>query len=276
MMKILIKFNFGEKCTMKILGAFLLLSFCFVSAQVDIRTDKMLDLSEKQFIDHQYVHSLNTADQALQLAKQESYSKGIIRANIFIAKALAETGIYKNALQYLENAEKEPFFLEYINAQIETYRLRGRIYGSLQMNDLALREFYKQLKFSNRIKDPLQQKRSMYWAHQNMSETFLQMNRRDSTWKHLMIQRQILKSFPQNNSKDVFYDLSTTYTAIGKEYLFRKNTFAARKYIDSAMNVLSENNSPYLYQTLESLRSYYENERAGLLYFYNDQKDFIS
>ena len=252
MIKILKKYAVLVKCTSKTVGFILFFSFFFASAQVDIRIDKMLDLSEKQYIDHQYIHSLNTADQALQLAKKKSYSKGIIRANIFIAKALEETGIYKNALEYLENAEKENFFVEYTNAQIETYRLRGRIYLNLQMNDLALREFYKQLKFSDQIKDPLQQKRSKLWAHQNIAETFLRNNRRDSAWKHLMIQKQILKSFPENNSKGVFYDISTTYTSIGKEYLFRKNTFAARKYIDSAMNVLSANDSPYLYETLEA------------------------
>ncbi len=252
MMKVRIKLNAIKKCTLKTIHAFFLFFFFFTSAQVDLRIDQMLDLSEKQFVDHQYIPSLKTADNALQLAKKKSDSKGIIRANLFIAKALSETGIYKKALPYLENAEKEPFFLEYISAQIETYRLRGRIYGSLQMNDLALREFYKQLKFSSQVKDPLQKKRSILWAHQNIAEIFSQVNRRDSVWKHLMIQRQILKSFPQNNSKGVFYDLSNTYTAIGKEYLLRNKTVEARKYIDSAMTVLSENDSPYLYQILEA------------------------
>lgn len=270
MIKILRKNTVLEKYTSKTVGFISLFFFFFVDAQVDIRTDKMLDLSEKQFIDHQYIHSLNTADKALQLAKKKSYSKGIIRANIFIAKALEETGIYKNALQYLENAEKETFFVEYINAQVESYRLRGRIYANLEMKELALKEFYKQIKFSALIEDPVNQKRSKLWAHQNIAETFLRNNRRDSVWKHLMIQKQILKSFPKNNSGDVYYDLSTTYSSIGKEYLYRKDIIKARKYIDSAMVVLTENDSPYFHQTLEAygdLEDAAGNKEAAVEYY---------
>ncbi|WP_051884701.1 tetratricopeptide repeat protein [Chryseobacterium luteum] len=251
-MKILRIFDLNEKCTIKILGIFFLFSFFFTYAQIDNHIENRLKLSARQFAELKYVASLNTADQALQLSKKKSYSRGIAVANIYIAKVLQETGISKNALEYLENAEKEPFFSESINAQVETYRLRGQIYGRLQMNDLALREFYKQLKFSDEIKDTLQQKRSMSWAHQNMAVIFSQMNRHDSAWQHLMIQKQILKSFPQNNSNNVFYDLATSYVSIGNEYLLRKNSITARKYIDSAMSVLSENHSPYLYQTLEA------------------------
>lgn len=252
MIKILKKNAVFVKYTSKTIGVILLLSFFFVNAQVDTGVEKMLDLSKKQFNEHQYVSSLNTADKALQLSKKKSYSRGITLANIFIAKALSETGIYKNALEYLENAEKEPFFSEYINAQVESYRLRGRIYANLEMKELALKEFYKQLKFSALIEDPVNQKRSKLWAHQNIAETFSHNNRRDSVWKHLIIQKQILKSFPKNNSGEIYYDLSTTYSSIGKEYLYRRDIIKARKYIDSAIVVLTENNSPYLHQTLEA------------------------
>lgn len=270
MIKILGKHAIVKKLTIKSISVILLFSFFFVNAQIDIGIDKILDLSKKQFDEHQYISSLNTADQALKLSKKKSYSRGITLANIYIAKSLSETGIYKNALEYLENAEKEPFFLEYINSQVETYRLRGRIYANLQMRELALKEFYKQLKFSAQIEDSLNKKRSTLWAHQNIAETFSNNNQRDSVWKHLMIQKQILKSFPKNNSGNLYYDLSTTYTSIGKEYLYRKDIIKARKYIDSAMVVLTENNSPYLYQTLEAygdLEDAGGNKKAAVEYY---------
>mgnify|MGYP003605742268 FL=1 len=182
MRKILKKNAVFVKYTSKTIGVILLLSFFFVNAQVDTGVEKMLDLSKKQFNEHQYVSSLNTADKALQLSKKKSYSRGITLANIFIAKALSETGIYKNALEYLENAEKEPFFSEYINAQVESYRLRGRIYANLEMKELALKEFYKQLKFSALIEDPVNQKRSKLWAHQSIAVTFSLINCRDFVW----------------------------------------------------------------------------------------------
>lgn len=251
-MTILIKFDLIEKCTIKILGTFFFFSFFFTYAQVDIRIQNMLELSIKQFSEHKYVASLKTADQTLQLCKKKSYSKGITVANIYIAKVLQETGFYKNALEYLENAENEPFFSENIITQIETHRVRGQIYGKLNINDLAMREFYKQLKLSDGVKDPLTQKRCMSWAHENIAAIFSQMNRHESVFKHLMIQKEILKSFPQNNSNDVFYDLVGNYISIGNEYLFRKNTFTARKYIDSAMSLLSENQSSYLHETLKA------------------------
>ncbi|MDR6457424.1 tetratricopeptide (TPR) repeat protein [Chryseobacterium vietnamense] len=251
-MTILIKFDLIEKCTIKILCTFFFFFFSFTYAQVDIRIQNMLELSIKQFSEHKYVASLKTADQTLQLSKKKSYSKGITVANIYIAKVLQETGFYKNALEYLENAENEPYYSENITTQIETHRLRGQVYGKLGLNDLAMREFSKQLKLSDGVKDPLTQKRCMSWAHENIAASFSQMNRHESVFKHLMIQKDILKSYPKNSSNDVFYDVVSNYIAIGNEYLFRKETFTARKYIDSAMSILSENHSPYLHEALKA------------------------
>ena len=247
-----------------------LFSFFFVDAQLEIDIERKLDSSKLHFSRLEYIKSIKIADQALQLSKKRSYSKGSTLANIYIAKALSETGIYKNALVYLEYAEMEPFFKIDMKAQVETYRLRGRIYANLEMKDFALREFYKQLKFSSQIEDPLSRKRSILWAHQNIAETFSQINRRDSVWKHLMIQKQILKSFPKNNLDNVYYDLSTTYTSIGKGYLYRKDVKNARIYIDSAMTLLTEYRSPYLYQTLRAygdLEDAVGNTEAAVKYY---------
>lgn len=251
-MTILQKIDFIEKINDKLFSFFFLFFFIFTCAQVDVRIDNILKLSLKEFSEHKYFSSLNTADYALKLSRKKAYSKGITVANIYIAKVLQETGFYKNALEYLDKAEKELYFSKYVNAEIEIYRLRSQIYGKLRLNHLAIKECYKHLNLSVMIEDPLMSKRSMSWAHENIASIFSQMNKRDSVLKHLKIQKEILKSFPRNVSKDVFYDLVSNYNLLGREYLINKDIFTSRKYIDSAMCLLSDNRSPLLYMTLNA------------------------
>lgn len=191
------------------------------------------------------VESIETASEALALSKATNYSRGVVASNVYIAKVLSETGVFKKALEYLDAAEQEPYLSQAINAQVEISRLKGRAYSSLGMYELGIREFYKQLHSSKQIKSSENERnRALFWAHQNLAHTFSMMDQPDSVWTHLMIQEDLLA---KNREEGSFYDFSTTYTAIGKEYIGKKEFSVAREYLDNAQKILRENESAYLY-----------------------------
>lgn len=235
----------------RIIFGFFLFPITIVNAKDKDNIDMMLEVSKQEFFNLNYTASIKSSHKVLELSEKKMYSKGITLSSIAIAKALAEIGIYEKALNYLAIAEKEPFFLEYINAQVETYRLRGRIYGNLKMYKLSNLEFYKQLKFSHKLKDPILKKRAMFWAHQNLAQSFSNTSQHDSVWSHLIIQKKIIESLPKGSLSETYYEFSSTYAAFAKEYIRRGNYVAARNNLDQSMAILKSNNSTYLHHVFK-------------------------
>lgn len=218
---------------------------CGVDGQNHQKIEDLLSLSRDRFIELNFIGSIEVANEALKLSKSENYSRGITMSNIYIAKVLSETGIFKKALEYLDAAERETYFSEYINAQVEIRRIKGRAYSGLGMYELGVAEFYKQLKVSEQIIESESMKyKSMFWAHQNLAIVFAMMDESDSVWTHLMAQKKILN---HRSLKSDFYDFSTAYTAIGSEYTYHHKFSKAREHLDSAKLILEQNKSPYLY-----------------------------
>ncbi|MDV3789177.1 hypothetical protein CMU16_17380 [Elizabethkingia anophelis] len=222
---------------------------CFnINAKDKEQIDEILNKSLIEFSELRFIESLKTAKIALELSENNKYSKGIAKANIYIAKVLLEIGAYNESLAHIKEAEKESFFSTYVNIQVESHRLRGRVYGSLKMYDLSIGEFYKQLSLSNEIKDDKMKKISTCWAHENLAHVFSLLEKRDSVWNHLMIQQNILKKM---NEKEVYYDLITTYAKIANEYILHKSYSKAQYYLDNSIKLVRKYNSPYQYYTLE-------------------------
>lgn len=228
-----------------------LVLFCF-SNKANVRDseqiDEILNKSFLEFSEFRFIESFKTARIALELSKNNKYSKGIAKSNIYIAKVLLEIGAYSESLTYINDAEKEPFYKTYINVQVESHRLRGRIYANLKMYDLSIKEFYKQLSLSSKIEDNKIQKISSFWAHENLAHVYSLVEKRDSVWSHLMIQQNVLKEI---NEKEVYYDLSTTYAKIASEYINHESYPKAKIYLDKSMRLLIKYNSPYRYYVLE-------------------------
>ncbi|ROS17645.1 hypothetical protein EDF65_2018 [Chryseobacterium nakagawai] len=244
---------------MKNFPILILLFYClFIQGQtrMEKQIDSLLDKSFTEFSEVQLIPSLRTANEALKKSDTYNYSKGKTLSNIYIAKVLAETGGYNEALGYLKKAEREPYFTSVIDTQVEVYRLRGRTYGLLNMNKLAIQEFNKQLKFSQKIKDPYRKDMSAYWAHENLSEVFTQLRQYDSTWVHLQQQEDILKKLKE---EQVFFDLSGTYAKKGQMYTIQKEYVKAQEYLDKSLFLLEKYKVPYLYF---ALRKYGDLEAA--------------
>ncbi|HCD9236052.1 TPA: tetratricopeptide repeat protein [Elizabethkingia anophelis] len=213
-----------------------------------IQIEGILNKSLQEFVEVRLVESLKSAKIALELSKSNKYSRGVTVANLYIAKVLLEIGIYNESLVYIENAEKEPFFNTYVNVRVESHRLRGRVYAYLNMNDLSIKEFYKQLSLSNEIEDENKKKMSCFWAHENLAHVFFTLKLHDSVWNHLKMQENILKGM---NEKNIYSSLSNTYAKISSEYTYNGNYSKAQQYLDKSMSLLKKYNGTYLYYTLQ-------------------------
>lgn len=229
----------------------LLFSGLFIQAQtvMEKQIDGILDQSFKEFSEVKLIPSLTTANEALKESNKSNYSKGKTLANIYIAKVLAETGGYNEALVYLKKAEREPYFSSHIDVQVEISRLRGRTYGLLKMKKLALKEFYQQLRLSQKIKDTYKNKISTYWSLENIGEIFTQMNQYDSAWVYVERQEAVLKTMKE---EEAFFDLSGTYAKKGEMYTIQKDYAKAQEYLDKSLSLLEKYKVTYLFYALEN------------------------
>ncbi|MFZ4928488.1 hypothetical protein [Chryseobacterium sp. Mn2064] len=207
---------------------FLFLANVFkVNSSCKIEIQSLLNKADKEFREIRYLESLKSANKALAISKKNQISQGITDANISVAKALLEIGVYKQGLNYLIDAEKQPYFKTSIHYTIEVARLRGRAYANLKIYKLSLQEFQKQLTFSKKLDDKQERYRYIFLAHQNLSVLFQRQNQMDSLQKHLALQESLLKEF---NEKQASIMLSTTYVQKAEERILNKD-YKKRAYI---------------------------------------------
>jgi len=199
------------------------------------KIDLLLKDSQESFIEIKFNESLKKSIEALDLSEKNNYDRGKMVSAIYIAKVLLEVGLYKEALEYLEKAEGNPFFYTMIDYKVETARLRGRAYGNLKMYQLATKEFQEQLQDSYKIKDKNRRIFSLLWAHQNLSQVFEWQNKKDSMRKHLNIQEKILKTLDE---KEAFHMLYTTYAQIADLYIVDNEISNAELYLNRAFQLI--------------------------------------
>ncbi|MDN3666938.1 hypothetical protein ACFFU1_08135 [Algibacter miyuki] len=224
--------------------------FNFLKAHNSDDIDNVLIESKQEFNQLNFFKSIELGKEALQASKDINYSKGIATSSIYLAKAFIELGNYNKGLSLLSEAEKEPFFSKYINFQVESYRLKGRIYGYLEMYDLAVAQFYKQLHLSEKI-EPLEVKRlSTLWAYQNLTHIYNKKNNNDSINKYLSLQEKSLVFF--NGSHD-YYNKIGTYNQIAEQRIKEGDFESAERYVTQSLELLASNKSTYFYPSLEIL-----------------------
>ena len=190
-------------------------------------TNKLLPSSEHYFGQLYYFKSINSAEKASISSKQSGYSKGIAMSNIYLANALLEVGDYKGALNSLTEVEASHYFNLDVHVQVETYRLKEKVYNTFEMHSLAEEQFQKQLVNANNL-------------------------------ENLGLQEQSLEAFDESK---YFYTIGNTYCQIATEFIERNDLVKAKEYIDKSMKLHEKYNSVYLFVSLEAYG--YLEETAG-------------
>ncbi len=212
------------------------------------QVDSLLSLSYSKFADFQFTESLRLAHKASHFSSSNHYSQGMVKSNLYIAKVLVETGMDKNALNYLIKNHDEPYYKTDIISQIETARLMGRIYGNLDFNELALQQFRKQLALSDKLTDEKKRNLSKLWAYQNLEYIYVTLEKTDSVDKYLLLQKNQLNTFEEN---EVFNELSILYANKAGTLIRKGDYISANDFLIKSMQFLNKYKSPYRYYTLE-------------------------
>ena len=217
----------------------LLISECLFKAQsVDEKyIDSLMEVSKQDFAETNFLKSLKLANKVLDLSKQNNYSKGITISNIHIANLLSIIGEYNNAIYFIKEAEKEPFFQEDKNQQSEIHRIRGRIYFELKLYKESISQYRENLNLSYQIKDSLKRDLSLFLSHHRLVNVFGFVGQRDSAWSHLKSLNSILIKFKKEEAP---YSYGIYYYDISQQYIYENDYKNAKIYLDKAMELYNE------------------------------------
>lgn len=246
---------------------FIIILPLFSQQSTSNKIDSILDVSFQKFAELQFIQSSELAHQSLELSSAESYSKGKVMSNIYIAKVLVEIGLSMEALKYIENVYEEPFFNKNIIFQVETHRLKGKIYGSQKLYTLAKEEFNKQLFLSERISDPKKRELSKLWVYQNIEHLYSMQGLNDSIEVYQNLQEDQLSEFEEY---EVSYNISTLHANRGRLYMSRGLFDEATVELQKSIDILDSYNFPYKYYTLQifgNLEEVKGNIRKAISYY---------
>ena len=221
----------------------------FSQNSVSNKIDSILDESFQKFSQLKFIESSELANHALQLSTMENYSQGKVTSNIYIAKVLIEVGLNIDALKYIQNVYDQPFFNNNIIYQVESHRLKGKIYGSEQLYTLAKEEFEKQLYLSERIADSKKREMSKLWAYQNIEHLYSTQGITDSVKVYLDLQERQLSNFEEHEAT---YNLSTLYTNKARLNINKNRLDEAAAQLHKSIDLLNKYNFPYKYNTLRT------------------------
>lgn len=204
------------------------------------KVDSLLSKSFSEYAEMNMVESNRLANDALKLAKEKNYDGGIAQSHLYIAKVLNTIGDNTAAISHLNQLELTNSYRLTPKFQAENFRIRGRAYASLNMYDLSVVEFQKQLKISNKIKDADKRNFSILFAHQNLVQVFKLMQQRDSINVHIQSQIPILKKYKE---KEVYHYLSTLYVQSAEEEIQDKKYKEAEINLKKSLELLNKYNS---------------------------------
>ncbi|NLA63269.1 MAG: hypothetical protein GX857_08635 [Bacteroidales bacterium] len=210
--------------------------------------DSLLEESQQKFVELKFIESSEIAEQALNLSISNNYSKGIVMSKLYIAKVLLEIGLNMEALKYLEDIDKEPFFRKEIIPQVECHRLKGRVYGNQKLYSLSKEEFKNQLMLSENISDPKKRNLSKLWAYQNIEHLYFLQENNDSIEVYQNLQKKQLLNLEEQEAS---YNISTLYSNKGKLLLSKGELDNAAVEIKKSIDMLEKYSIPYTYINLQ-------------------------
>ncbi|MCW8310784.1 hypothetical protein K7A41_06085 [Sphingobacterium sp. InxBP1] len=224
--------------------------FAIIVARPQNHPIKKIDsLLDKTWEDHsaaKFYPAIKTGMQALQLAQESKYDKGTAEAYQMVADALISIGLYKEALNQLEAAEKLKYYKERLVFQSDIHRLKGEAYVKLNLYDLGLGEFREQIRLLPAL-DVVVRKKNQFDAYSAMASTFSQMGSLDSVEKYTALNWQLLHS---QTEKESSWDRVQVLTDLA-DIAIKKGAFdRAQHCLDEAKDLIRKYNIPVFFPTL--------------------------
>lgn len=192
---------------------------------------------------------LESAIKALNLANINKYDEGKAMAHFWVAEALLNVGLPKEAFTHLESVQKTNYYNEKLAMQSETHRLKGKVYIVLKLYQQAIRELYLQLACTRSLTGE-QQKKSYLHAFGNLSTAFDRLGKLDSVEKYTKLQLDGL--YELDEKENVFIYLGV-YDDLGSYYTKKGDFTKAKHYLDKSLALVERYNVPLFYNTMSYL-----------------------
>lgn len=186
-----------------------------------------------------------SAMKALDLANENKYDEGIAKAHFWVADALLNIGLYKEAFKHLEGVQTTNYFKDEIEMQAEIHRLKGKGYLKLKLFQQGIQEFHLQLADAKALKGD-SQKKSYLKAFGNLTTVFDVLAKPDSVFRYIQLRLDCLQGLDEKENVllyiGVYDDLGDFYT--------KKGDFAkAELNLKKSLALIEKYNAPVFYNT---------------------------
>lgn len=204
--------------------------------------DSLLSLADRGMINTDIESMISNGTIALTKSKNLNYSLGRAKANYYIANGLFAVGEYKKSLDFLNDALEEDYTNSNPTILAEIYRVRGRIYGNLQMDRLAIREFKKAIEVSEKVVVERNKKYLQNLYNENMSYIYFKLNKLDSARYYLDKNKKL---FLSQKEDFVFNNKINYYTSLAEILIEKKQHDSAIWNLTQALGLAKKYQYPY-------------------------------
>ncbi|WP_282628852.1 hypothetical protein [Empedobacter sedimenti] len=171
---------------------FIILFFYFTTtiyAQTKKEIDDNFVTAYNYYNNNDWVEALKLTDKNLEDSKKLNYIEGIKKGYLNKAKALNSLGYHKKAISSLETLKNDYLNNDDYFVLCELHRVNGNIYENINSYNVALDNYYKQLKYSYKFseeesKDNID-KFQRIWAYDNLISVYSTQLKTDSIWKYI-------------------------------------------------------------------------------------------
>jgi len=126
------------------------------------------------------ITGLEYAVDASLLSEETNYSKGKAKSYFYIGQILWSLGDYNKTLKYLKLAEQEKYIANDPQLHSEIHRVKGRVFGSLDLYKASILEFKKGEQLIKLIKAEEKRNYLQSLANENLAYVYSLQNKSDS------------------------------------------------------------------------------------------------
>ncbi len=173
-----------------------------------------LEKPENQYLEN----NIDIANRAYQIAQQNDYALGKVRAMLKLGNSYFRSSNYKKAMEYAQKSKEMSEDLNFENELATSYSLIGTIYNELGDYDISSQYFFKSLELFEKLNDKEGVSRSLgdigmvFYTQQDYKKALEYYNKALTIAKQISIQSIIKKQY--NNIANVYSFLLEYDTAI--------------------------------------------------------------
>jgi tetratricopeptide (TPR) repeat protein len=223
--------------------------------------DSLLEVGYQHVLNIQIDSAVYYATDALRLSEAARYSAGITRSCYQLGEMLMASANYSKALTYFARASKEKYGIQSALYQAQIQKQIGQIYTYLKLHELAIKEFHKSLKSSQKIERPDYKDYISSQVYESLAHLFTVTENRDSTLFYLKKNKILIDTMDESFA---YPNLINVYTSLGYFYLGEEQVEKAATYLQLALQVAEKYDFPYVSRTymywsdIESLKGNFD------------------